>query len=1045
MVVAMTGIVAVTALGYNFLYGLPSLATVLLGLLVRQTWQIFGLAVLATLWVLIDPNFHHTTGVSDIIEHGLAVTAVWVAAALIYRIRKNDLQARTAEHHQQRVLDAAMDAIISIDDTGRVTYFNQSAETMFGITRDRVLGHDLADIIIPEDNRNAHRQGLSAALNNSGAELLKRRVEISALRADGGEFPIELTITENRQSRQRFTAFIRDLTDIKNAARDMTIARDEAIAANQTKTRFLANISRELRTPLTTILGYSELALSADGNALNQVTRDYLAYIRIAGETLQETVDRLLAISHAGTLVGDEDHHHQQLFDLTPDMICICRAGRVATINQAGLDMLDAEGTGQIIGRVFTDFLHEEDRLRIGTHATEADPSQGNNGPVRTLVRIPRDDGSHRNVEMSELVIEFENHPATMIVGRDVTSEMRSRRESNRQRKLLSILHETTVIANNAANPKDAIGAVLREVCTQTGWPVGHAYLLDTDDNGILRSSGIWHFDVEQPYRELRQVTESTTFHFGEGLPGEVLREAAPLWIADVKVAPNFPRARQLTHTDIKSVFAFPVLAGPKVVGVLEFFSPRDNRPDDLLFNALNHIGTQVGRVLEREKAKALLIRQANFDPLTGLPNRVLAMDRLTQSIQMANRDGQAVVVISVDLDDFKKVNDSLGHEAGDRIIVEAARRLETSLRKSDTVANLGGDEFLVVIKDIPNGGRAAALADKLLATLRNPFSIDGTQIFVSASLGISVFPSDGEDAPALLRHADAAMFSAKSAGRDTYRFFSPEMNANSQRLLSMDTHLRYALDAGELYPVYQPIVDTVSGHPVALETLLRWENPELGFVRPDQFIPVAENSGEIIRIGSWLIDQACQDLLSLKHQGFPHLRIAINISPKQFMRGTILKDVRHALEHTGLAPNDLELEVTEGLLMIDTPEIIDTLRALHDMGVGLSIDDFGTGYSSLSYLRRYPFDTLKIDKSFIDGVTDDSENAALVAGIISMSHAMGMKVICEGVENPPEHAFLERHQGDYIQGYLFGKPDTLPNAVATLHDLQADDLLLEA
>jgi diguanylate cyclase (GGDEF)-like protein/PAS domain S-box-containing protein len=1041
LLIIAAGVATSAVLGYDAVHDLPSFTIILLGLLTRRAWQISALAILATAMILIDPNIQHSTGtLADIFEHSLSVMTVWIVALLIHHIQTGKLQIKTTEKRQLRVLDAAMDAIISINDEGRVTYFNESAETMFGLPKKKVIDHDLTEIIIPERYRPKHRLGLERALNNTGGELTRTRVELSALRADGSEFPIELTITENRGGPQRLTAFIRDLTELKLSEREMKLARDEAIAANNAKARFLDNMSRDLRTPLTTILGYTHMAIFGDKSVGREKVQEYLGNIRNAGETLQDTVDRLLAISHAGSIIANDDGGQQHLFDLTPDMICICRDGRVATINQAGVDMIGAVDSEAAIGRLFTDFIEPEDRPQF-------DPlnRRVRDESMRFNVRIPHTSGKNCWVEIAELDIEFENQAATMMVGRDVTSEMRTKRESSQQRNLLSILHETAVVANNASSPEEAIGLVLQVVCTHTGWPVGHAFLLDPDNANIMCSSRIWHCDDDVMYRELREVTEQSRFGPGEGMPGRIMVETAPVWIADINEDLNFPRAGFLKKTDIRSVFAFPVLIGEKVVGVLEFFSPENICPEEMLFNALNHIGTQLGRVIEREKAETLLIRQANFEPLTNLPNRALAMDRLTQAIQLAQRDDQAVIVISVDLDDFKKVNDSLGHVAGDHIIIESARRLESSLRKSDTVASLGGDEFLVIIKEIKTSGRAAMLAEKLLAILRDPFLIESTEVFVSASLGVSVFPEDGDDAQALLRQTDIAMFSAKTAGRDTYRFFSPDMNADSQNLLTMDTQLRYALDAGELFPVYQPIVDTVTGNPIALETLLRWDNPELGFVRPDQFIPVAESSGEIIRIGSWLINQACQDLVALKRQNLPELRIAINISPKQFMRGTILSDVRNALENTGLQPKDLELEVTEGLLMIDTPEIMETLNELHAMGIGLSIDDFGTGYSSLSYLQRYPFDTLKIDKSFVDGLSENSENAALVAGIISMSHAMGMKVICEGVETAQEHAFLERHDGDFIQGYYFGKPASLSEAAATLQHLNADDLLLKA
>jgi len=424
---------------------------------------------------------------------------------------------------------------------------------------------------------------------------------------------------------------------------------------------------------------------------------------------------------------------------------------------------------------------------------------------------------------------------------------------------------------------------------------------------------------------------------------------------------------------------------------------------------------------------KERLFQQANFDKLTGLPNRALALDRLAQAINSAERHQRALTVLFIDLDRFNLVNDSLGHQFGDALLGEAAQRLLRCVRDEDTVARLGSDEFLVLLVNQRTAGDSTLIASKILDAIAQPFEIGGRELNVSASIGLTVFPNDGATSADLLRNAEAAMHLAKQQGQNAYHFFTAEMNQRSLERLNIETQLRHALRRNELELHYQPLIELSSGNVVGAETLLRWRNGSLGNPSPGKFIPIAEETGLIVPIGQWALRQACRQALEWQQESFPPLRIAVNISSRQFVGGTIAAVVEQALLASGLPAHLLELEITEGLLLNDDPHTRQILMQLKKLGVRLSLDDFGTGFSSLSYLRRYHFDVLKIDRSFISDLERKPEAAGLVKTIIALAHNLGLEVIGEGVETPLQAEFIRNRHCHFAQGYLFSKPLPAP------------------
>jgi diguanylate cyclase (GGDEF)-like protein/PAS domain S-box-containing protein len=427
--------------------------------------------------------------------------------------------------------------------------------------------------------------------------------------------------------------------------------------------------------------------------------------------------------------------------------------------------------------------------------------------------------------------------------------------------------------------------------------------------------------------------------------------------------------------------------------------------------------------VTERKRAEEQIRNLAYQDALTGLPNRLLFNDRLEVAVVHAHRQRQKLAVLFMDLDRFKLINDSLGHGAGDRLLTQVSERLSEGLREGDTVARLGGDEFTLLLPGITRAVDVARVAEKILETIRQPMTIDGRELFVTASIGISVYPDDGEDAETLVKNADAAMYRAKEQGRDRYQLYTPRMNETALERLALENDLRRALAARELRVYYQPVLDLGSDGVHSVEALLRWQHPERGLLGPSDFMPVAEVSGLILPIGSWVLRTACEQVRAWHRAGHSGLGLAVNLSGRQLEVPSFVSEVAAVLADTGFSPRLLDLEVTETHVMENLETVHQSLRELKDLGVRISIDDFGIGYSSLSQLKRLPVDTLKIDGSFVRDVSTDADAAAIVTAVIAMARTLKLAVVAEGVETLEQRRFLEARGCDRVQGFVFSEP----------------------
>ena len=527
----------------------------------------------------------------------------------------------------------------------------------------------------------------------------------------------------------------------------------------------------------------------------------------------------------------------------------------------------------------------------------------------------------------------------------------------------------------------------------------------------------------------------------GRGLAGIAFRAKRPCisndYLADVQCNAFHDAIRR---TGTKSGVALPLLSQGQAAGVLLFLSAELNSFAPEFVELLQRLAANVSfavegfdRADEKERAEERIKYLATHDNLTNLPNRAMFNQLLGFAMEEAQRFQRHCAVLFIDLDRFKVINDSLGHAAGDALLIEVASRLRSGVRENDVVARLGGDEFVILLNEVTESHDVAAIARNLLSMIGQSLELSGHECGVTASIGIAMFPEDGRDEQTLMKNADIAMYLAKQEGKNDIRFFSTEIATQSVDRLALEVGLRHALVRNEFCLHYQPKMDVATGQIAGVEALLRWNHPELGLLAPMQFIPLAEETGLIIPIGRWVIKTACAQNMAWQHAGLPALSMAVNVSPRQFLDENLLRDIDEVLASTGMDPKLLQIEITESMVMLNIDRAIQLLDAIQSRGVRLAIDDFGTGYSSMSLMKQFPIDTIKIDRSFVRDLAHDSEDKAIAQAIIAMGKALGLTVVAEGVETVEQSAFLCQNECDEIQGFLFSKPVPSENIVELL------------
>lgn len=681
----------------------------------------------------------------------------------------------------------------------------------------------------------------------------------------------------------------------------------------------------------------------------------------------------------AENALHESESRLRAIIDNEPECIKILDAdSRVQFINASGLVMYEADSVQQILGKKLIDWVLPEYRRSFQdlTRSVLA----GNKGILEFEIITLKGHRRWLETHAAPLVNQMDGATAILSITRDVT-----------ERKLaINTQAQLTAVIDSAI---DLIG-----ICGKNG------------KVKFLNRSG----------RKLLGIAPD------EDISGTRMQDFLPPWAIERLTGQGIPTAVRDGAWSGESAL---LTRSGQEIPVSEIIVAHKHED-----GSLNFYSTIMRDLSERKHHEAQLLHLATHDRLTGLPNRALYTDRLELAIREARHNGQLVAAMNLNLDRFKTINDTLGHEAGNALLQAVAARLQEDVRDDETVAHAGGDEFALIFTKLAQLDDVNDCTQKILSSFKTPFHIGEHELFLTTSIGIAVYPHDDLSAEGLLKNAAIALNRSKDIGGNTYQFYTAEMNSGALQHLILDNALHHALERGELQLHYQPQVNLGTGQICGIEALLRWEHPELGMISPAEFIPLAEKSGLIVTLGEWVLRTACAQNQAWQTAGLPALPIAVNLSGRQFAQPDLVQTITRILAQTGLSSNSLELEITEGTLIRDTHTSIAMLHELNALGIILSIDDFGTGYSSLSYLKRFPIDHIKIDQSFVRDIHNDPDDAAIVSAIIAMAHSLGMKTIAEGVETSEQLTFLRSRQCDYMQGYFFSRPVTAEALTQMLH-----------
>jgi diguanylate cyclase (GGDEF)-like protein/PAS domain S-box-containing protein len=642
---------------------------------------------------------------------------------------------------------------------------------------------------------------------------------------------------------------------------------------------------------------------------------------------------------------------------------------------------------------------------------------------------IANKDGTRRGWwEVHQRAATIDGRHVIVTSSREVTHRVLAKRAAERARRLYATLSET----NEAIIRAHSASELFERVCTAAvhagGFPSASILLVGGDATSIevAHTAGVG----KQQVRKVRMSVDESVAE-GNGLVGIAYRTRLPCVSADYLADPRtVPWHHLAARIQLKSAAALPIVKEDRTVGVLHLSATERNAFDDETVELLTRMTDNIGFALlhleheaERERTEERIRYLATHDGLTGLPNRVLFSELLNVAIRTAQRHRQALAVMFIDLDRFKVINDSLGHEAGDALLKEMSLRLCAVLRASDIVGRLGGDVFVVLLPYIHTCHDAGAVARKLLGAAMEPLNIREHDCRVTASIGISLYPDHGDDEQTLMKNADTAMYLAKEQGKNTFEFYSHGAKTQSIERLALEAALRTALARNEFVLQYQAKLDLQTNRISGVEALLRWHHPEMGTVAPNQFIPLCEETGAIVPIGRWVLRTACAQNVEWQRQGLPPVSMAVNISARQFADPDLLNDIAAALRETGMAPELLELELTETMVMHDPARTVEILKQLKAMGIRIALDDFGVGYSSLAQIKGFPIDILKVDRSFIRNLPESTQDRAITEAIINMAKSLSLLVVAEGVETADQEVFLRGIACDASQGFYFSKP----------------------
>ncbi len=749
-------------------------------------------------------------------------------------------------------------------------------------------------------------------------------------------------------------------------------AQAELETANSANQALLETLSHDLRTPLNSIIGFADMMDQQILGAMdNPHYRTYAEDICSSGRSMLEIMNSVLERRRFQNQTSSgKDFRH--IIELAPDLISVCRDGCIQMINPAGANLLDIWPIDSLVGRDFSEFVHPDYRQLMENNFEALISDQ-----KRIPIKLRRQDGRSVDVELAALVYEDEGteHQTTsvMLMAKDVSERVRTTRQIAAREEHLRKIMDTVV---------DGI--------------------ITMDQTGTIET-----------------VNPATEQIFGYS-SGELVGENISLLMTDTMADQQGIKITQYLSSE-----------RPDLMGQRREFEAR--RKDGSNFAIEIAISTlKAGRrqlyigalrdITERKQNEAILRRMATTDPLTKMPNRALFNERLAAAVDRADRGQVDIAVLFVDLDNFKNINDALGHVTGDQIIIAAGKRLTACARPHDTVAHVGGDEFSVIL-DAIKGTDIEDVAKCMLTALSQPFHVDNKEIYTSGSIGVVPYPGSAEDINELLKDVDTAVHHAKRQGRANYQFYTSELRSDVERRMDVEAGLRHALENDELELFYQAKVDLETHLVTGAEALLRWDSPALGFVSPAEFIPIAEQAGLIVTIGNWVLSKACFEAANWMAMDHPPIQVGVNLSALQFLSGDLTDNVHKCLSDSGLTPDLLDLELTESMLVENPEQTIKTLIELKGEGITISMDDFGTGYSSLSYLTRFPLDSIKVDRAFVMNLPGDKDAAAIARAIVSMSQQLGLHIVAEGIETKEQGDFLHGLGCHVGQGYFYSKP----------------------
>jgi diguanylate cyclase (GGDEF)-like protein/PAS domain S-box-containing protein len=775
-----------------------------------------------------------------------------------------------------------------------------------------------------------------------------------------------------------------DLTPRVGPEAAMRTALDDAQAAQEATNRLLDTLSHEIRVPLTSVVDYAH-KIEADREGPRVV--EYARHIVDAAQGMElllgEFLDRKRFEDLAQDLPRDLDGQ-RLMFDLAPDLICVVDDGVIRLINPAGAGMLGLS-PAEARGQAFLSFVKSgcQDLFRSGLVDMMTDRT-------RHMATLVRRDGVERDVTVSVAPLLSIGGPY-LVLARDTTDLEQAHRDAREREAWLSAITETMVDALIVIDGRGLVESFNPAAERMFGYKAEE--ILGQSINILMNKTDAAGHDLY-----LSRFLETRT--------SKVIGIGRELW------------ARRADGRDFPIELALSVMEPegiPRFVGVI-----RD--------------------ITDRKEYERRLMDVATLDPLTGLPNRVLLREKLVTAARRATATGDCFAVLFVDLDHFKKINDTLGHVVGDTVIREIGRRVQSHLKpeSGDLVAHLGGDEFTMILGSMRNREDVRLRADALLADLALPYEFDGREVYTTATLGAVLFPEDGADIPTLLQNVDTAVHHAKRGGRGGLTFYEEDLSESATRRLRIETGLRRALERDEFDLHYQAKVDLVTGGVVGAEALLRWDGQDVGSVSPVEFVPVAEETGLVLPIGEWVLRRACEQTQAWVRKGLPLIRMGVNLSARQFSDPDLAEKVGKILSETGLEPGMLDLELTESMLVEQGDQAVDALNRLKSLGITLSIDDFGTGYSSLSYLKRFPIDYLKIDRSFVMDLPNNHDDMAITRAIVSMANALRLRLVAEGIETPEQAEFLKGLGCELGQGYYYSKPVTAEAFEALIRGLDS-------